>query len=118
MAVLITPGGGVFNVDRSFANMTKQRNFDYGIAVDLVCLGEQPLHAVPLLIYHSKATAVGKPPEIEDYFIMHWVNYSYYNPLLYANPMCDFRPRVKLPDSMLEGKVRNKKKKRKLRLKK
>uniref|UniRef100_A0A915LAE1 DEP domain-containing protein n=1 Tax=Romanomermis culicivorax TaxID=13658 RepID=A0A915LAE1_ROMCU len=102
--ILITPGGGVFNVDRTFANMSKQRNFDYGIAVDLVCLGEQPLHAVPLLIYHSKTTSKGKPPEIEDYFIMHWVNYSYYNPLLYPNPLSsNFHPRLKVPSGMLEG---------------
>ncbi|KAI3374480.1 hypothetical protein L3Q82_006305 [Scortum barcoo] len=74
MSVVITPGVGVFEVDRLLMILTKQRMIDNGIGVDLVCMGEQPLHAVPLFKLHNRTTP-GDSRVGDDYNLPHWINH-------------------------------------------
>ncbi|XP_051887990.1 GATOR complex protein DEPDC5 isoform X3 [Pristis pectinata] len=94
MSVVITPGVGVFEVDRLLMILTKQRMIDNGIGVDLVCMGEQPLHAVPLFKLHNQSIP-GDSRLGDDYNIPHWINHSFYTSQsqLYCN---GFTPRIKL----------------------
>ncbi|XP_044593245.1 GATOR complex protein Iml1 isoform X8 [Cotesia glomerata] len=94
LSVVITPGVGVFEVDRELTNVTKQRIIDNGVGSDLVCVGEQPLHAVPLLKFHNKDTSTLKAPD--DYSMPHWINLSFYSTNKKI-PYSNFIPRIKLP---------------------
>ncbi|XP_063884355.1 GATOR complex protein Iml1-like isoform X3 [Scylla paramamosain] len=93
VSVVVTPGVGVFEVDRELTNITKQRIIDNGVGSDLVCVGEQPLHAVPLLKFHNKKGGVNA----DDYSMPHtWINLSFYSSkkkIGYGT----FIPRIKLP---------------------
>uniref|UniRef100_A0A1Y1KCF9 DEP domain-containing protein n=3 Tax=Photinus pyralis TaxID=7054 RepID=A0A1Y1KCF9_PHOPY len=93
LSVVITPGVGIFEVDRELTNVTKQRVIDNGVGSDLVCVGEQPLHAVPLLKFHNKDSDMNIP---DGYSMPHWINLSFYSTnkkIAYSN----FIPRIKLP---------------------
>jgi len=60
-------GVGLFEVDRELAQIAKQRIIDSGVGSDLICLGQQPRHAVPLLKYvHRPGDAVSRSKG-EDY---------------------------------------------------
>lgn len=66
---------------------------DNGVGSDLVCVGEQPLHAVPLLKFHNKDSSIDV---IDDYSMPHWINLSFYSTnkkVAYSS----FIPRIKLP---------------------
>ncbi|KAM4763515.1 GATOR1 complex protein DEPDC5 isoform 7-T8 [Cyanocitta cristata] len=94
MSVVITPGVGVFQVDRLLMILTKQRMIDNGIGVDLVCMGEQPLHAVPLFKLHNRC-GPGDSRMGDDYNIPHWINHSFYTSK--SQLLCNsFTPRIKL----------------------
>ncbi|KAG7476627.1 hypothetical protein MATL_G00084930 [Megalops atlanticus] len=94
MSVVITPGVGVFEVDRLLMILTKQRMIDNGIGVDLVCMGEQPLHAVPLFKLHNR-TVPGDSRLGDDYNLPHWINHSFYTSKSQSSCNC-FTPRIKL----------------------
>uniref|UniRef100_A0A3B4X875 DEP domain containing 5, GATOR1 subcomplex subunit n=1 Tax=Seriola lalandi dorsalis TaxID=1841481 RepID=A0A3B4X875_SERLL len=94
MSVVITPGVGVFEVDRLLMILTKQRMIDNGIGVDLVCMGEQPLHAVPLFKLHNRTTS-GDSRVGDDYNLPHWINHSFYTSKS-LNSCSSFTPRIKL----------------------
>lgn len=69
---------------------------DNGVGSDLVCVGEQPLHAVPLLKFHNKDTPL---TSADDYSLPHWINLSFYSTnkkIAYSN----FIPRIKLPPTI------------------
>ncbi|CAF1128072.1 unnamed protein product [Adineta steineri] len=98
MSLVITPGAGVFEVERELANMTKQRVLDNGIGSDLVCLGEQPLFAVPLFKFFKE-----NPNTADDYQIPHWMNLSYYHNS--TTPSCFQRyiPRLPFDTNRIQG---------------
>ncbi|XP_028415172.1 GATOR complex protein DEPDC5-like isoform X2 [Dendronephthya gigantea] len=98
--VVITPGAGMFEVDREMATMTKRRIVDNGMSADLVCMAEQPLHSVPLLKFHGKSdssTLIG-----DDYGIPHWINHSFYTSKSQENQRNSFVPRITVPDLILQ----------------
>uniref|UniRef100_A0A671RCW7 DEP domain-containing protein 5-like n=1 Tax=Sinocyclocheilus anshuiensis TaxID=1608454 RepID=A0A671RCW7_9TELE len=100
MSVVITPGVGVFEVDRLLMILTKQRMIDNGIGVDLVCMGEQPLHAVPLFKLHNR-TVHGDSRIGDDYNLPHWINHSFYTSKSQNSCSC-FTPRIKLAGKTLD----------------
>jgi len=72
LSVVLTPGAGIFQVDRSLANITRQRTIDCGSSSNMVCMAAQPEHAIPLFVFTQSDGCSN------DYSIPHWINYSYY----------------------------------------
>ncbi|KAJ3288894.1 vacuolar membrane-associated protein iml1 [Borealophlyctis nickersoniae] len=57
--IVITPGTGIFEVDKRLLRLTTQRMIDNGIGLDLVCLSRPPLYTVPLFQFVSKEMSPG-----------------------------------------------------------
>ena len=74
--IVITPGTGVFEVDRQLLDLTSENLTNNGIGIDLVCLSRMPLHSVPLFKWQKS------PPKI-------------------STRMSDSSPQVEIPPSLL-----------------
>nr|CDS16832.1 DEP domain containing protein 5 [Echinococcus granulosus] len=72
--IVISPGCGVFDANCDIVSFTKRRVLDLGTVVHLVCLGHQPLHAVPLFVCRDFAN----PANPEVYIVPHWMNHSFF----------------------------------------
>ena len=56
--VIVSPGCGVFEVDKGLAGITYQRMMDNGIGSDMLSLGLPPLHIAPFFLYNV-STVIG-----------------------------------------------------------
>ncbi|XP_040580787.1 GATOR complex protein Iml1 [Lepeophtheirus salmonis] len=89
--IVITPGVGVYTVDRELSLITKRRIIDSGVGSDLLCVGEQPLHSVPLFKFQSHDDKKG------EYGIPHWIHLSFYTSNRSTLLKSNFIPRIKVP---------------------
>ncbi|CDW54175.1 DEP and DUF3608 domain containing protein [Trichuris trichiura] len=112
LAIVISPGSGVFQVEPSLAMLTKQRSIDCGTPVDLVCLGEQPFHVVPLFVFvgddrssSDSLLCTNAVKNDEQYIVPHWMNTSYYDPVKHGSSISNVTSRIKIPNSVLEAPV-------------
>lgn len=64
--VIVTPGTGIFEVDKTLCRMTNRRMTDNGIGLDLVCLSKPPLHSVPLFQLVSADTPQSKTSPVKQ----------------------------------------------------
>ena len=83
--VIITPGNGVFEIEKNLAGITKQRMMDNGIGSDMVSLGLPPLHVAPFFLYKEREAAAAEETQgykvegvDQTYFeLPHWMNLSF-----------------------------------------
>jgi hypothetical protein len=57
--VIVSPGCGVFEVDKGLAGITYQRMMDNGIGSDMLSLGLPPLHIAPFFLYNVSGDLYG-----------------------------------------------------------
>ncbi|CAH0481326.1 unnamed protein product [Peronospora belbahrii] len=64
--VLITPGNGIFSVNKRLSEITEQRMMDHGIGIDLISLASRPLHKCPLFLFKQSDLSEMKLPGRKD----------------------------------------------------
>jgi len=76
--VVVSPGDGVFEVDKELAGITRQRMMDCGVGSDVVSLSLPPLHMTPFFVYRNPPTEQQEQKSFTDwktYFeCPHWLN--------------------------------------------
>lgn len=82
--VLLSAGAGVFTVDPSLAQTTKQRMLDNGIGMDMLSLAVPPLHTTPVFIHRREEN--GQQSGDFDYEIPHWINLRFVDPSQAQDP--------------------------------
>lgn len=65
--MVITPGVGYFNVDKTMLRLTTERLLDAGFTIDMVCMSQIPLHVTPLFSYWSRPLPPPKKDEERDH---------------------------------------------------
>ncbi|XP_057295818.1 GATOR complex protein DEPDC5-like isoform X1 [Hydractinia symbiolongicarpus] len=90
--LIITPSTGVFEVDEELTILTRNRLIENGVGIDLVCLAERPLHAVPLLKFFPSKDS---PQRMTMYNVPQWINLSYYSKTQASTSV--FVPRMQVP---------------------
>ena len=65
--VVVSPGCGVFEVNRGLAEITYQRMMDNGIGSDMLSLGLPPLHIAPFFLYNVSAEVFFYSQNIERF---------------------------------------------------
>ena len=100
--VVITPGNGVFEIEKNLAGITKQRMMDNGIGSDVLSLSLPPLHVAPFFLFKEKEPSSAEEIQGFDdwktYFeVPHWMNVS-------AEPPSRTKARA-LPTAPLSGAV-------------
>lgn len=79
--VLITPGNGIFSVNKWLSEITEQRMMDHGIGIDLISLASRPLHKCPLFLFkQSNLSEIKLPGRKEDNYAVELCLCNYSNP--------------------------------------
>ena len=64
--MVVTPGVGYFNVDKTMLRLTTERLLDAGFTIDMICMSQIPLHVTPLFSYWSRPLPPPKKEEDRD----------------------------------------------------
>ncbi|XP_065322123.1 GATOR1 complex protein DEPDC5-like isoform X4 [Gordionus sp. m RMFG-2023] len=91
LSIIITPGHGVYEVDRDLSIITKERVTEIGYLPYIVCLDEPPLCIVPLFKFKNKDGDNANYGA--DYIIPFWLDISFYLEQLDADSLSIFMPR-------------------------
>ncbi|KAG7347429.1 vacuolar membrane-associated protein [Nitzschia inconspicua] len=78
--VIVSPGAGVFEVDKGLASITYQRMLDNGIGSDMLSLGLPPLHIAPFFLYNNDYRShegLGIDSNEKNFEVPHYMHLSF-----------------------------------------